>query len=311
MFGATITKPGFQKLINSTLGDPNRAKRFTASIISAVSTNAALQECRAETIVTAALLGEALGLSPSPQLGQFYMVPFKDKKAGTVNAQFILGYKGYLQLAQRSGQLRGLDALEVKEGEPVRIDPFKGIYEFAPIDDPDLREKAETVGYYAYFEMLNGFRKEIYWTKDRMLNHAESFSPAFSSAQYKKLCAGAIPGLTLDMVQRGAYVDDRELYRVMAKMSSFWYKNFDEMARKTMLRQLISKHGCPMSTEFVPALESDERVRVIDEQTGEVIAVDAAPAQIIDAAAPADETAPEPEAPADGARQQIGLDDLE
>jgi recombination protein RecT len=272
-FTAAITSGGYQKLINGTLGDPERAKRFTASIISAVTATPALQECEAKTIVAAAFLGEALNLSPSPQLGQYYLVPFKNKKAGTVSAQFILGYKGYLQLAQRSGQLRSLDALEVKQGEIVRCDPFRGVYEFNPIQDPEEREYAETVGYYAYFEMLNGFRKEIYWTKAQMMRHAEHFSQAFSSAQYQKLCAGAIPGLTLEMVQRGAYVDDRELYKVMARMSSFWYKDFDDMARKTMLRQLISKHGCPMSTEMTDIVEKDGAVQTVNLDTGEVITI--------------------------------------
>lgn len=78
-FSVAITTTGYQKLINNTLGDPDRAKRFVANITSAVAVNPALQECEAGTILAGALLGESLNLSPSPQLGQFYLVPFKSK----------------------------------------------------------------------------------------------------------------------------------------------------------------------------------------------------------------------------------------
>ena len=92
-FSVAIQTPMYQKLVNDTLGDPDRARRFVAAISSAVAVNPSLQECDAGTVLTAALLGESLNLSPSPQLGQYYMVPYKDKKRGTV-AQFQLGYKG-------------------------------------------------------------------------------------------------------------------------------------------------------------------------------------------------------------------------
>jgi recombination protein RecT len=260
-FSVAITSAGYQKLINNTLGDPERAKRFIAAITSAVAATPALQDCDAGTILASALLGESLNLSPSPQLGQYYMVPFKRKdKEGNIissTAQFILGYRGYQQLAQRSGYLRNLDALEVKQGEIIHCDPFKGVYEFAPIQDPDERDEAETVGYYAFFELLNGFRKEIFWSKKQMVRHADQFSQAFSAKKYNNLCDGKIPGITLKMIQEGAYIGDKELYKTASSMSSFWYKNFDDMAKKTMIRQLISKHGCPMSTEMVAAIEKD------------------------------------------------------
>ena len=112
-FSVAITTKGYQSLISNTLRDPARARRFTASITSAVAVNPALQECDAGTILAGALLGESLNLSPSPQLGQYYLVPFKQKakydRAGNlirpeiVTATFVLGYKGYVQLALRSG----------------------------------------------------------------------------------------------------------------------------------------------------------------------------------------------------------------
>ncbi|MDE6101891.1 MAG: recombinase RecT, partial [Ruminococcus sp.] len=92
-FSAVINQPNFQGAILNTLQDKNAAKRFTASIISAVTATPTLKECDPMSIISAGLLGEALKLSPSPQRGQYYLVPFKQK------AQFILGYKGYIQLA--------------------------------------------------------------------------------------------------------------------------------------------------------------------------------------------------------------------
>lgn len=123
-------------------------------------------------------LGESLNLSPSPQLGQYYMVPYKDKKRGTV-AQFQLGYKGYIQLAERSGQYLDIDAFPVVEGEYRGRDRFtrRPILEF--LEDDGDRESRPVVGYYAYFELNNGFRKVLYWSKDKMLAHADRYSQAF------------------------------------------------------------------------------------------------------------------------------------
>lgn len=90
-FSVAIQSDAYKRLINSTLGDPDRAQRFVAAISSAVATNPQLQDCEAGTILSGALLGEALGLSPSPQLGQYYLVGYKDNKTGVTNAQFQLG----------------------------------------------------------------------------------------------------------------------------------------------------------------------------------------------------------------------------
>ncbi|NCB05285.1 MAG: recombinase, partial [Clostridia bacterium] len=176
-FSVAIQTPMYQKLVNDTLGDPDRARRFVAAISSAVAVNPALQECDAATVLTAALLGESLNLSPSPQLGQYYMVPYNDKNRGPI-AQFQLGYKGYIQLAERSGQYLDIDAFPVVEGEYRGRDRFtrRPILEF--LEDDSEREKRPVVGYYAYFELTNGFRKVLYWSKDKMLEHADRYSPA-------------------------------------------------------------------------------------------------------------------------------------
>ena len=99
---AYLTQDAVKNQINSVIGGKD-GQRFIASIVSAVQTNSMLQECTNQSILSAALLGESLKLSPSPQLGQFYMVPLNNRKEGIKEAQFQLGYKGYIQLAIRSG----------------------------------------------------------------------------------------------------------------------------------------------------------------------------------------------------------------
>lgn len=250
-FSVAITSKGYQELIHNTLKDPARANRFIASITSAVAVTPQLQECEASTILACALLGESLNLSPSPQLGQFYLVPFKSKEKKnakgeviapeTMKAQFILGYRGYIQLALRSGYYRKMNVVEIKEGELKKYDLLNEDYDIELIEDFEKREKAETVGYYAMFEYMNGFRKAVYWTREKMLSHADKYSAAFSKEAYQKLLDGKIP--------------EKDMW----KYSSFWYKDFDEMARKTMLRHIISRWGI-MSTELQQAFEYDNEV---------------------------------------------------
>lgn len=218
-FTVAIQTEGYKNLINRTLGDPKRAAGFITAITSAVSANPDLQNCDAGTILSAGLLGETLNLSPSPQLGQYYLVPYNDSKRGKL-AQFQLGYKGYIQLAVRSGQYRRLNVLAVKQGELVKFNPLDEEIEVNLIEDEIQRENTETIGYYAFFEYLNGFRKAIYWSKSKMQAHAQRYSKSYNSKY------------------------------------SFWNKDFDAMACKTMLRQLISKWGV-MSVELQKAVESD------------------------------------------------------
>ena len=233
-----------KKQINQVVGGKN-GTRFISSIVSAVQNTPALQECTSPSIVNAALLGEALNLSPSPQLGQFYMVPFDNKKKGCKEAQFQLGYKGYIQLAIRSGYYKKLNVLAIKEGELVRYDPLDEEVEVNLIDDDILREEAPTMGYFAMFEYENGFRKTLYWSKKKMLAHAEKYSFAF----YKN--GGA---RSLELLEQGK-IPEKDMW----KYSSFWFKDFDGMALKTMLRQLISKWGI-MSIDLQNAIDKDMTV---------------------------------------------------
>ena len=237
-FSIAIQTDAYKKLINNTLGDPKRASKFIASISSAVATNPQLQKCDAGSILAGALLGEALNLSPSPQLGQYYLVPYDKKQYNeqtkqweivSSNAQFQLGYKGYIQLALRSGQYRDLDVIEIREGEFLGRDKFTGKHKFEFIEDEIKRESKPIIGYMAYFEDISGFKKTLYWTKEKMKKHAIEYSQAYAN----------------DIKKKTNY--------------SFWSKDFDGMAFKTMLRQLISK-WCQMSVEFQEALTKDMAV---------------------------------------------------
>lgn len=251
-FSAMISSAGYQKLINNTLKDPAKAQRFVAAITSAVAINPALQACDPATVLSGGLLGESLNLSPSPQLGQYYLVPYWNSKKSMSDAQFQMGYKGYVQLALRSGYYRKMNVIAVKEGELKRFNPITEEYEFSLIEDDEEREKRPTAGYFAFFEYLNGFTKSLYWSKTKMLAHADRYSPAFSiNATTVTRGRNRYNKVSFSDYEAGNYpTSDAWLY------SSFWYKDFDAMAYKTMLRQLISKWGI-MSTELQTAFEHD------------------------------------------------------
>lgn len=221
---AYLTQEAVKDQINKVVGGKN-GEKFVTAIVSAVNTNPALAECTNTSILSGALLGHSLNLSPSPQLGQYYLVPFKNNKAGVTEAQFQLGYKGYIQLAIRSGQYKKLNVLAIKEGELRSFDPLNEEIDVKLIEDEEERERAKTIGYYAMFEYVNGFRKAIYWSKTKMEAHALKYSKGY---QAKK-------GYT------------------------FWEKDFDGMAYKTMLRQLISKWGI-MSIDMMSAIDADMAV---------------------------------------------------
>lgn len=239
-FSTLIKSDAVQKSLSQTLGDAMRAKTFTSSLISAVSTNPALRECDGMSIISAALLGESLNLSPSPQLGQYYIVPFKDRKTGTTKGTFQLGWKGYYQLALRSGQYKNIDAVAIKEGELKSYDPITGHIEIEPMEDEVARENARTIGYYAYFELINGFKKEMYWSREKMEAHAEKYSMGYKAH----------------------------------KGYTFWEKDFDSMAIKTMYRQLIGKYGI-MSIEMQKAYTDDMTVHSSLDQSEEPVYFDA------------------------------------
>ena len=225
---AYLTQDAVKNQISSVVGGKN-GTRFISSIVSAVQATPALQECSNSSILSAALLGESLNLSPSPQLGQFYLVPYDNRSKGAKEAQFQIGYKGYIQLAIRSGQYKKLNVIAIKQGELIRFDPLNEEIEVRLIEDGYTREETKTIGYYAMFEYTNGFRKAMYWSREKMEAHAKKYSPG-----YKK------------DLEKGT-------------QWTFWAKDFDGMAYKTMLRQLISKWGI-MSIDLIQAIDADMAV---------------------------------------------------
>lgn len=242
-FSTYLTGDAVKNKINQVIGSKEGVK-FIANLISLVSNNPAIAECEHSTILSSALLGESLKLSPSPQLGHYYIVPFKDNdKNGNLKrvvATFQLGYKGYIQLAMRSGNYKDLDVIEIREGEYKGKDKTTGKAVIEFLEDDEEREGLPVVGYYAYFELLNGFKKSLYWSKTKMQNHAEKYSQAYRT----------------DLKKGWHY--------------SFWSKDFDGMAFKTMLRQLISKWGI-LSVEFQTAMAND--MSMINEE-GQAVYVD-------------------------------------
>lgn len=254
-----LTQDAVKNQINRVVGGKN-GDRFVSSLVSAVTANPALQECTNQSLLSAALLGQSLNLSPSPQLGQFYMVPFDNRKQGCKVAQFQIGYKGYIQLAVRSGYYRRLNVLPIKEGELISYDPLNEEINLNLIEDEEQRENAPTIGYYASFEYLNGFRKAIYWSRAKMQAHAERYSKGYAPH----------------------------------KGYTFWEKDFDSMACKTMLRQLISKWGI-MSIDMQTALESD-MAEIRPDGTPEYVYNE--PVEEPQAAIPAQTETPKQEAPA-------------
>lgn len=235
-----------QRFMLNAIGDKKEVQKFVSSIVSATSANQQLMQCSRNSILSSAMLANALNMSLSPQLGLCYLVPFKNKakydkdgnmlKDESYEATFVLGYKGYLQLAIRSGYYKTINVSDVREGELKHYNPLTDEIEIEVIQDESARLKAPVIGYYAYLRLTNGFEKAMYWSYEKMLDHADTYSAAFSAKAYSDIRAGKVP--------------EKDMW----KYSSFWYKSFDQMAMKTMLRQLISKWGI-MSIDMQTAYE--------------------------------------------------------
>lgn len=222
------------------------SQRFISSVVSAVQGNQALTECTNSSILSAALIGHSLKLPQSPQLQMFYLVPYNNKKKDangkeiTVKeAVFQLSYRGYLQLAMRSGQYRRINACDIREGELKSFNPITEEYVFDAITDYEKRKNLPVIGYYAYFEMTNGYKKEIYWSKEQMETHAKKYSMSYRKGW----------------------------------SSSFWTTDFDAMALKTMIRQLVSKWGM-MSVDMETAYQHD---MAVEDENGNPVYIDNVP----------------------------------
>jgi len=244
---ALLASPSIKQRLEETLKD--RAPQFTTSLLSLYSNERMLQNCEAMSIVQSAMTAAALDLPVEKSLGYAYIVPY-----GT-SATFLLGYKGIIQLALRSGQYRYINAIEIYEGELVKWDRLT---EELAIDE-SRRASDVVIGYAASFELLNGFKKTVYWTKEQVIKHRDKYSKSKS---------------------KGPWVD-----------------NFDSMALKTVLRNMLSKWGI-LSVQMQQAFKEDEHMEQeppkeidpaeivvdgVDTETGEIIDVqtDEAPDTLI------------------------------
>lgn len=239
-----LTSPAVRENIESVLGKAN-VDAFIADVVACVQNNGTLAQCTHRSIFSAALLSKTINLPLTPQLGYAYLVPFDNKKQDngkTVyvkEATFQLGWKGYVQLALRSNYYKKLIATDVRKGEIGGYNAFEDGYEIHPLEFEKRTAKNDKgeyivpiIGYYAKMEMVNGFVKEMYMSHEDMLDFAKRYSKAYRR----------------DLDKHTSY--------------SFWSTKFEDMAKKTMIRQLLGKWGL-LTPELEKAYVSD--MAVIDE----------------------------------------------
>ncbi len=195
-------------LLQNTLKE--NAGAFSASVLELFNNDTKLQACGAEAVFTECLKAASLKLPINKQLGFAYVIPYK----GT--PQFQLGYRGMIQLCLRTGAYKYINAGVVYEGEYLGENKLTG-----EVDLSGDKTSDKIVGYFAYIETINGFKKSIYWDYDRTYKHAKKFSKSFDSA------------------------------------NSVWKTDFDAMAIKTVLRNLISHYGI-MSVEMANAVTAED-----------------------------------------------------
>lgn len=236
ILAAQSVQEQFQSVLKENAG------AFVASIIDLYNTDRTLQMCDPKNVVMEALKAASLKLPINKQLGFAWIVPYRDGRTGQYIPTFQLGYKGYIQLCMRTGAYRYINADVVYEGELVKHDKLTGEIEI----DPEKRTGDKKVGYFAFIETLNGFRKTLFMTIEEVTKHAEQYSKSYGSK------------------------------------NSVWATDFDAMALKTCLRLLLSKYGI-MSVEMQRAYidDSADTVALADERIaddtfdGEVIEAEA------------------------------------
>lgn len=234
---AMLNAESIKKQFANAIG--KNADTFTASLIELTTSDANLQQCKPSALVTEALRAATLHLPLNKSLGYCYLVPFfksvknPDGTLGKVmTPTMVIGYKGLIQLALRTGQYRTINADVVYKGEIKRVDKLSGTISF-----DGERESDEVVGYFCYFELINGFAKTLYMTVDEMAVYAKKYSkglPGKTTVEELKALSGK--------VSQGKTVG--------------WLGNFDEMALKTVTRRLISKYGY-LSIEMQGAISRD------------------------------------------------------
>lgn len=227
---ALLSSPTVKGKFEEILKD--KAPAFTSSVLSLVNNDTYLAQCEPMSILTCAMTAATLDLPIDKNLGYAYILPFKDYKKGNQQiGQFILGYKGYIQLAQRSGQYKALNVIPVYEGELKSWNRLTEEFVLAP----ENRQSNVVIGYVGFFELLNGFKKTIYWTREEVEAH------------------------------RMKHAKGRD-----KSPTGVWRDDFDAMACKTLLRQLLSKWGI-LSVEMQTAERFDEQaLKEFDTTNGDI-----------------------------------------
>lgn len=225
-FKDLINDPKVQERFDKMLGDNSTS--FLMSVLNCVQNNHKLAECEPQSILMASAVAGTLGLPIDPNLGQAYIIPYniKIKEAGKPDrwvkkAQFQIGYKGLIQLGHRSQQFKGLNSIEVRQGEYIGVDRMTGEMDFEWIQDDDEREKLPIIGFVAYFKLINGFEKSLYMTTSKMTAHGKKYSKTFKFGQ--------------------------------------WQDDFVGMGKKTVLKLLIDKYA-PKSVEMQKAIKTDQAI---------------------------------------------------
>ena len=214
LFNDPIIKTKVEQLIGKN------SATFATSVIQITNSNAMLRTAEPTSIFNAACMAATLNLPLQNGLGFAYIVPFKNNKERKVEAQFQIGYKGFIQLAQRSGQFKRLVALPVYKKQLLKKDFING-FEFDWEQEPDKDENP--IGYYAYFKLVNDFSAELYMSHDDIVKHAQRYSQTFK------------------------------------KGFGVWHDNFEAMALKTVMKLLLSKQA-PLSVEMQQAVLADQAV---------------------------------------------------
>lgn len=228
IFNQKVTKNQLTlEYLDQVLGKEKR-EVFVANLLALVSNNTKLQECEPFGLMHVALKATTLRLPLDPNLGFAYIIPYKNNRENKTEAQFQIGYKGFVQLAIRSGQFRSINVTEIKEGELLHEDMLTGDLTFKRAA-ANVREGLKTIGYAAFFRLNNGFEKTLYYTIEAVEAHAKKYSQTYGS-KYES-----------------------------TRNSSKWATDFDAMAKKTVLKMLLSKYA-PLSVEMQQAVVVDQAV---------------------------------------------------
>ena len=233
-FQAVMNNSYYQTLLQNTLKE-NKGT-FTTSLMELATSDEKLLQCAPNALMAEALKAASLHLPLNKQLGQCYILPFKNH--GVMTPTLVVGTKGYLQLAMRTGKYETINSDVVYEGELKGYDKVTG-----NLDLSGVRTSNVPIGYFAYMKMKNGFSKLLYMSLDEVCLYAKQYSPTV------KFCEKATPATLKELAlkQAASGVSD----------GVGWYSNFESMALKTVLRRLLSKWG-ELSIENNDILNIDE-----------------------------------------------------